>query len=93
MLDLDAIEPRSYEFRHNGRTYAVPTLDSLEADVLLDLVDGGSVDATAALDLFLSVLDEHAPGAREGMTLAKLKLLLADWQKSGNVGESSPSSD
>lgn len=93
MLNLDDIQPRVMEFRLGGETYAVPTLDALEADPVLSLIEGGNVDRADIINLFRAVLDKHAKGAVERMTLAQLHALLAEWQKSGDAGESSPSSD
>lgn len=93
MLNLDDIQPRVMEFRLGGETYAVPTLDALEADPVLSLIEGGNVDRADIINLFRSVLDKHAKGAVEHMTLAQLHALLAEWQRTGDAGESSPSSD
>ena len=93
MLNLDDIQPRVMEFRLCGETYAVPTLDALEADPVLSLIEDGNVDRADIINLFRSVLDKHAKGAVEHMTLAQLHALLAEWQRTGDAGESSPSSD
>lgn len=93
MIDLDTIESASFEFKHNGNVYSVPTIDALDADAVLDLVSKENVSEADVFMLFKSVVAEHAPEALHGMSLAKLKALVAGWQTTGNVGESSPSSD
>lgn len=93
MIDLDAIQPSTMDFRFHGKTYSVPTIDALEADPVLELVNREGVRESDVLALFRSVLEEHAPEALAGMTLAQLKALVSGWQTTGDVGESSPSSD
>ena len=93
MLDLDAIQTKTMGFTLGGEPFEIPTLDSLEADALLGLAIGESVSRSDVLDLFRSVIDKHAPGAMERMTLAQFRALLDAWQDTGDVGESSPSSD
>lgn len=93
MVDLDAIQQNTMDFTLGGSRYSVPALDSLDADELLGLVEKGSVDRSDILALFRSVIERHAPGAMEGMTLAQFRALLEAWQETGDVGESSPSSD
>ena len=93
MLNLDDIKPRVMEFRLGGETYAVPTLDALDADPVLAIIDKGDVNRADIINLFRATLDKHAKGAVEHMTLAQLHALLAEWQKTGDAGESSPSSD
>lgn len=92
MLNLDAIKPRTVDFELGGEKYSLPSIDALDADNVLGLVmDGGtSVDMMA---LFKAVLEKHAPGALEKMRVDQMRALLGEWQKSGNAGESSPSSD
>lgn len=93
MLNLDDIKPRTMEFVLDGVTYAVPTLDALDADPVLAIIDKGEIDRSAIIGLFRGVLAKHAAGALERLTLAQLHALLAEWQKTGDAGESSPSSD
>lgn len=93
MIDLDAIQPGTMEFQLRGVTYSVPTLDALEADPVLELVNREGVRESDVLALFRGVLEKHAPEALAGMTLAQLKALVSGWQTTGDVGESSPSSD
>ena len=45
MLNLDDIQPRVMEFRLGGETYAVPTLDALDADPVLAIIDKGVPEA------------------------------------------------
>lgn len=93
MINLDTIKPRMMDFTLNGEDYSIPALDSLDAETLLGLVGKEQVDRSEVLAMFRGVLEKHAPGALSSMSLAQLKLLLDAWQETGNVGESSPSSD
>ena len=93
MINLDAVQTRTMDFTLNGEGYSVPTLDSLDAETLLVLVEKEHVDRSDILAMFRGVLDRHAPGAIERMSIAQLKALLEAWQETGNVGETSPSSD
>ena len=93
MLDLDAIQPRTMGFTLHGEAYSIPTLDALDADGLLGLAEKERVDRSDILALFRSVIDKHAPGAMERMSIAQFRALLEAWQETGDVGESSPSSD
>lgn len=93
MLNLDEIAPRSFGFQLGGKTYQIPTLDSIGAAPVLDLIEGGG-DATAGTTaLFRAILAEHAPEAMEVLTVAQLKALTTAYMRTGNAGESSPSSD
>lgn len=93
MINLDAIQPRMMDFTLNGVDYSIPALDSLDADTLLGLVQTERVDRAEILAMFKALLEKHAPGAFESMSLAQLKALLDAWQDTGDVGESKPSSD
>lgn len=93
MIDLDAIQPSYYEFTLKGKGYTVPSMDSLPAEMVLDLACKGDVTRSDLALLFNTVLKEYAPDALRLMSSAQLKAMLADWTKTGNVGESSPSSD
>ena len=93
MLNLDDIKPRTVEFTLGGKEYAIPSIDGLDADTAFDLIGRGDTGRADTIALFKATLDEHAPGARANMSVAQIRAILADWQKSGNVGESSPSSD
>ena len=93
MLNLDDIRPRAIEFTIKGRKYAIPSIDGLDADTAFDLIERGDTGRADTVALFKAVLDKHAPGARADMNVAQMREILADWQKSGNAGESSTSSD
>lgn len=93
MLNLDDIKPRTIEFTLGGKKYAIPSIDGLDADTAFELIGRGDLDRADTVALFEAVLDKHAPGARADMNVAQMRAILADWQKSGNVGESSTSSD
>lgn len=93
MIDLDAIQPRTMEFQLGGKAYSVPTLDALDISLALDLVDKDGAGSRDILALFRNLMAEHAPGALEHMTVEQFKTLFGEWQQTGNVGESSPSSD
>ena len=93
MIDLDAIQPATMDFQLGGVAYSVPTLDAIDADSVLALVDKDSVSRSDVLAMFRDVLRKHAPGALGAMSLAQLKALLLEWQETGSAGESSPSSD
>lgn len=92
MLNLDDIKPRTMEFAIGGRQYAIPTIDSLDADTIVDVIEGGA-GSVEYIKLFRGVLAKHAPEALGSMTVAQMNALLKEWQKTGNAGESSPSSD
>ena len=93
MIDLDAIQPKTLDFTLGGASYSIPTLDALQADAVLDLIDKGDVSRNDVIALFRGVIATHAPGALKDMTVERLKALLDAWQATGDVGESSPSSD
>ena len=93
MLNLDDIKPRTVEFTLGGKEYVIPSIDGLDADTAFDLIERGDSGRAVTMELFKAVLDKHAPGARAEMNLAQMREILADWQKSGNAGESSTSSD
>ena len=93
MLNLDDIRPRAIEFTIKGKEYAIPSIDGLDADTAFDLIERGDTGRSDTVALFKAVLDKHAPGARADMNVAQMREILADWQKSGNAGESSTSSD
>lgn len=92
-IDLDAIKPKTLDFPLDGNTYSIPMIDALPAEIALDLVESGTVDRGEMVKLFRSILEKHAPGALERLTLEQLMALLEAWQQTGTVGESSPSSD
>lgn len=93
MIDLDAIKPSTMDFQLDGETYSVPTLDTLDAENVLDLLNKETVSRTDILAMFREVIQKHAPNALGHMTLAQLKALLDAWESTGSAGESSPSSD
>ncbi len=93
MIDLDAIKPSTMDFTFEGKQYSVPALDAMDADLALDLVEKGTISRSEIVALFRKVLKEHAPEACKHMKLAHVKVLAEKWQDTGNVGESSPSSD
>ncbi len=93
MLNLDDIKPRMIEFTLGDKKYAIPSIDGLDADTAFDLIERGDNGRAENVALFKAVLDKHAPGARAKMKLVQMREILADWQKSGNAGESSTSSD
>lgn len=92
MLNLDEIRPREIPFTLGGREYSIPTIDALDADTAIDFIGRKDVEGADYLGLFRSVVERHAPGALESLTVAQMRALLADWQRSGNAGESSTSS-
>lgn len=88
MLNLDDIKPRGMEFELGGKSYSVPTIDAMDADPVLDLLTKGEgVERADVITLFRAVLERHAPDALRQMTLAQLKALVAEWTKTGDVGE------
>lgn len=94
MINLDAIQPKTLDFTLGGAAYSIPTLDALDAEPVLALIDkGDDMSPSEILALFRDTLAKHAPGALEHMTLEQLKALLGEWRTTGDVGESSPSSD
>ncbi|HAM15354.1 MAG TPA: hypothetical protein DCP91_05760 [Eggerthellaceae bacterium] len=93
MIDLDTIPTSTMDFQLGGETYTIPTLDALDADNVLMLLDKESVNRSDVIAMFRNVLETHAPGALKSMTMAQLTSLLVAWRGTGDVGESSPSSD
>lgn len=93
MINLDDIKPRMMEFQLGGETYAIPMLDAMDADPVLDMIQRGEIDRADIIGLFRTVLAKHAPNALESMSVAQLHALLGAWQKTGDAGESSASSD
>ena len=93
MTNLDAIQTEPFGFTLGGKDYSIPALDSLDADLVLDLISKDDVSMGDVMALFRATLDKHAPEALERMRLDQLKALLRDWMGTGNVGESSTSSD
>ena len=91
-VDLDAVKPATLEFPLCGTTYSIPTIDALPAETALDIVERGA-SRGEMVQLFRGVLDQHAPDALKRMTTAQLMALLDAWKQTGDVGESSPSSD
>ena len=93
MLDLDQVAPRKFEFALDGEAHAIPTLDSLGADVVLGYLEGGGLERPQLVRLFRETMEAHAPGTLAKLTIRQLNALLEGWQATGDAGESSGSSD
>lgn len=94
MINLDSIQPQTYEFTLGGKVYQIPTLDGLEVQPVLDIIeDGKKVTEGDVAALFRSLMRKHAPEALEQMSVAQLSALMKDYLSGGDLGESSASSD
>lgn len=94
MLDLDAVEARTFDFALGGKTYTVPTIDCMDAELALDVTESGEgIGRADMVELFRKVMAKHAPGALGKMNAAQLNKLIDAWKGTGDAGESSASSD
>lgn len=94
MLNLDEIKSEPFEFTLGGVAYSIPALDDINAAPVVALLESDApVTKADAANLFRSVLREHAPGALEKMTVSQLGAITREYMQTGDLGESSPSSD
>lgn len=87
MLNLDAIEPTTFEFQLGGKKYTIPTLDSIDAAPVLDVIEGNDVSTASVTALFRAIIAKHAPDAMEHMSIAQLKALTSAYMSTGDAGE------
>lgn len=86
-----------FEFEVDGEEFSLPRVDDLPiADALrikarADAATGGRGDVLMAVAL--EFFDEHAPGVTGRLTMSQFGALANAWLESGDVGESSGSSD
>lgn len=88
MYEIQAAEPRKFEFSVNDKKYSVPLLTDMPYSVIKSLMETrGSGDSLKVSDWYISFFEEHAEGCTDKLSFSQLVALFEAYDKACNTGE------
>ncbi len=88
MYEIQAAEPRKFEFSVNDKKYSVPLLTDMPYSVIKSLMEiRDSGDSLKVSDWYVSFFEEHAKGCTDKLSFSQLVALFEAYDKACNTGE------
>lgn len=85
MFELKGGNGGVFEFKVNGKRYAVPTLDSMPLEDALRLTDATERGGVDSMKELVAVFDKHAEGLSSLININQFKELVAAWRDASSV--------